>query len=239
MSTLSTVKAQLQNLIDISNRVTGKSDTDLTGVVNTLVNERDSFITGDTSEEIYSEVTKVGRYGLAGKPNLISVTLPNVIDIGYQGLSNNISLKNVNIPNATNLDTHVFYGDTGLESISLPSISYLASNTFNGCTSLKIVSLSVLGSIGSNCFTNCNEFAMLIIKNKISIASLGNINSFNNTPIASGTGYIYVPRNLIESYKTATNWATFASQFRALEDYTVDGTIDGELDWDKVNGGTA
>ena len=34
-----------------------------------------------------------------------------------------------------------------------------------------------------------------------------------------GTGYVYVPASLIETYKTATNWSAFANQFRAIEDY--------------------
>jgi hypothetical protein len=33
---------------------------------------------------------------------------------------------------------------------------------------------------------------------------------------------------LLESYKITTNWSSFATQFRALENYTVDGTITGE-----------
>lgn len=39
---------------------------------------------------------------------------------------------------------------------------------------------------------------------------------------------------LVDSYKAATNWSTYATQFRALEDYTVDGTITGELDSTKI-----
>jgi hypothetical protein len=31
-----------------------------------------------------------------------------------------------------------------------------------------------------------------------------------------------------------TNWTTFSAQFRALEDYTVDGTTTGELDESKI-----
>ena len=54
--------------------------------------------------------------------------------------------------------------------------------------------------------------------------------AFDSTPIKSGNGYIYVPFALIEQYKAATNWSTYAAQFRALEDYTVDGTITGGLD---------
>lgn len=238
MSTPNTVKAQLQNLIDFSNRKTGKSDTDLTGAVNTLVNERDSLIDGSITE-VYSEVTKVGRYGIAGNPNLVSVTLPNVTNIGYQGLSYNPSLKNVSITNAVEIDIYTFYNDTGLEYISIPSAKYLTSNLFNACTSLKIVDLNTPKYIDANCFSKCNEFATLIIKNAYSVTALLNINAFSDTLIASGTGYIYVPRAQIEAYKSATNWTAYASQFRALEDYTVDGTIDGELDWDKVNGGTA
>lgn len=57
---------------------------------------------------------------------------------------------------------------------------------------------------------------------------------FSGTPIASGKGYIYVPRTLVDSYKAANGWSTYASQFRALEDYTVDGTITGELDESKI-----
>ena len=53
-------------------------------------------------------------------------------------------------------------------------------------------------------------------------------------PIASGAGYIYVPAALVDSYKVATNWSTYAAQFRALEDYTVDGTTMGELDPNKI-----
>lgn len=32
-------------------------------------------------------------------------------------------------------------------------------------------------------------------------------------------GYIYVPQNLIEEYKSATNWSVAADYFRAIEDY--------------------
>ena len=33
------------------------------------------------------------------------------------------------------------------------------------------------------------------------------------------TGYIYVPRALVDSYKAATNWSTYADQICAIEDY--------------------
>jgi hypothetical protein len=39
---------------------------------------------------------------------------------------------------------------------------------------------------------------------------------------------------LVDEYKAATNWSTYAGRIRALEDYTVDGTITGELDESKI-----
>lgn len=42
-------------------------------------------------------------------------------------------------------------------------------------------------------------------------------NAFTGTPIASGTGYIYVPSALVDTYKT--KWSAFANQIRAIEDY--------------------
>ena len=41
---------------------------------------------------------------------------------------------------------------------------------------------------------------------------------FDNTPIASGTGYIYVSDNLVDTYKAATNWSAYASQIVAISE---------------------
>lgn len=54
----------------------------------------------------------------------------------------------------------------------------------------------------------------------------------------NGTGFtnthFYVRRALVDEFKTATNWSTYADMYRALEDYTVDGTATGELDMSKI-----
>ena len=51
------------------------------------------------------------------------------------------------------------------------------------------------------------------------VCNLKSTGALLNTPIAQGTGYIYVPKNLMEQYKVATNWTLYATQFRAIEDY--------------------
>jgi hypothetical protein len=63
----------------------------------------------------------------------------------------------------------------------------------------------------TSAFSNCNHFH-------------GTVNSQYN-PDGLKDGYIYVPKALLSDedetmdYRRATNWSTFASQFRAIEDY--------------------
>lgn len=90
-----------------------------------------------------------------------------------------------------------------------------------------------LTQIQSNAFGGCAKLIALTLKGN-AVVSLANASALDSTPIKSGTGYIYVPKALIEDYKVATNWTTYANQFRALEDYTVDGTITGKLDESKI-----
>lgn len=104
---------------------------------------------------------------------------------------------------------------------------------FYGCSQLTSADFPLATSIGSSTFSSCSQLTALILRSEKQ-CTLSNANAFNSTPIKSGTGYIYVPSALIDSYKSATNWSTYAAQFRALEDYTVDGTITGALDPEKT-----
>ena len=73
-------------------------------------------------------------------------------------------------------------------------------------------------NIATSGFNECSALKTLIIRTG-SVCKLANINAFNSTPIAKGTGFIYVPSSLKAEYETATNWTTYAAQLRAIEDY--------------------
>ena len=108
----------------------------------------------------------------------------------------------------------------------------IGSSAFYGCTALTEVNLPAVTSLENNAFRNTAVTAAIL--RGATMCALANTYAFMGTPIASGTGYIYVPAALVDSYKAATNWSTYAAQFRALEDYTVDGTTTGELDPTKI-----
>jgi surface protein len=105
---------------------------------------------------------------------------------------------------------------------NLPSTSNSTSMFYN-CNSLKAVIIRSFGTnyaLNSNAFNNCYHI-------------LGTVNATYN-PNGDKDGYIYVPKNMIETLSSATNWSAYADQIRALEDYTVDGTTTGELDESKI-----
>ena len=67
-------------------------------------------------------------------------------------------------------------------------------------------------------FHYCSSLTTAILRSE-TMCSLDDISVFADTPISKGTGYIYVPQALIESYQAHEKWSTYADQFRAIEDY--------------------
>ena len=118
--------------------------------------------------------------------------------------------------------------DRSITEISSSYAKTIGNSAFQECSNLTTVDFPAVTSITSSAFRTCSSLKSLLLRgNKVCTLSK---NVFVSTPISSGTGYIYVPSSLIEQYKAKTNWSTYAAQFRALENYTVDGTITGELD---------
>ena len=110
-------------------------------------------------------------------------------------------------------------GDTALETVTFPKVAFVAGQAMESCSALTYVDLPICKSIDAKGFNKCSSLETLILRKSDAICTLANVSAFTGTKIASGEGYIYVPSARIESYKTATNWSTFAAQFRAIEDY--------------------
>ena len=205
----------------------------------------DALLDGSLTE-ITSNAESVRDYMFSGCTALTSVNLPLATSMGNKTFNGCTALTSVNLPLARSMGSLVFGGCTALTSVNLPSVMRIDTAAFSGCTALTSVNLRPVRTIGPTAFYNCAKLTSVIIRSN-TMCALDTITAFNNCYHFHGTvdatynpdglkdGYIYVPRALIEDYKVATNWTTLATQFRALEDYTVDGTITGELDESKVN----
>lgn len=168
--------------------------------------------------------------------SMAEVDFPELEILGIQAFNTCGKLARIHMPKIKKIDMFTFVSCPVLENVVFQAVEEIVNGCFNSCTNLRKVDFHALKKIiTGDCFNNDTKLTAVIIRSN-SMATLGVATQFVNTPIASGTGYIYAPAALIEQYKVATNWATFADQFRALEDYTVDGTIMGELDETKIAG---
>lgn len=68
--------------------------------------------------------------------------------------------------------------------------------------------------IGDYAFYN-NDLSSLTLRAN-QVVTLGD-NALDGTPIANGSGYVYVPSDLISAYQADSAWSTYSSQIRAIE----------------------
>lgn len=148
-------------------------------------------ISGEYSND---RVTQIGAYAFRDCGGLTGISFPKVVSIGTQAFRS-CGLTAVNFPLVTVLGTFAFSNCTSLTSVDFPLVTVLGNQTFSDCTSLTSVVLRAS--------TVCN---------------LQSANVFTGTPIESGTGYVYVPDELVDSYKSATNWSVYADQIRPISE---------------------
>lgn len=133
-----------------------------------------------------------------------------------KAIMSGVGIQSVSLPNCVNASiNNIFYNCKSLESVNLPKLTYAYRGMFYGCSKLASLSLPCCNNIGVQAFMNASKLTSLTLGAN-SVATLQNSNAFTNTPIANGTGYIYVPSDLVESYKTANNWSTYANQIVAI-----------------------
>lgn len=120
-------------------------------------------------------------------------------DIKAYGISFIYNPMRVYLPKCTNLSA----------SNAIYSNSALYCACFDAVQSFGILSM------GSNTSLN----AVIVRSNSIPSVQTS---TFNNTPIASGTGYIYVPDDLVAQYQVATNWVTYAEQIKGMSEIPAD-----------------
>lgn len=199
----------------------------------------------------FPEATSIGSYAFGSCHALTSADFPKVSSVASNMFDTCPKLESVNFPNATSIGESAFTGCSQLENANIPNATNISARVFYKCNALKRADLPNATSIGSSAFYYCYLLRAVILRSE-TMCTLSSTNAFNvcyhilgtahttYNPNGDKDGYFYVPRALLSDddetmdYRRATNWSTYASQFRALEDYTVDGTITGELDPTKI-----
>ena len=118
----------------------------------------------------------------------------------------------------TTVGAYAFQNCSGLTSVSFPNVTSIGDYAFNAAHKLAKADLPKVTSIGQHGFSAANALEALILRNTEKVCSLGS-DAVSYTKISSGSGYIYVPAAIVDSYKAAANWQNYADQIRAIEDY--------------------
>lgn len=167
--------------------------------------------------------------------NISNFNTNNVTNMSYmfyycQELST-LDLHHFNTSKVTNM-SYMFNTCTKLETLDLNNFnteqvtqmaSMFAKSEFLTTLDLSSFDVSKVTNMG-NMFQNCYRLTKLIINNP-NVFTLKQTNVFTNTPIAGYTnytdgelGYVYVPDDLVETYKTAQVWSTYASQIKGISE---------------------
>lgn len=210
MSTLKNNTTELQTLLDTANALPDASGGDESQAYGFLY---------DTLTEIDCDVTSVRNSACQELSNLKTVNLPECTTLGISAFAKS-GIETINAPKLTSVGTYTFERCEKLQSVNFPLLKAITSGCFSYCYALAKADFGALESIANTAFTSCSSLVTLILRNTTKVCTLANIGAFSTSvPIRKGTGYIYVPSVLIDSYKTATNWSTVANQFRTIEDY--------------------
>lgn len=210
---------------------------DLSGVTSIGSNSFQNC-TSLTTVTLSSELRNIDAYAFSGCSLLVVSTLPDSLtSIGNGAFCNCESIASISCEGTiTTLAGSVFNGNSthpmALTSASFPNMALAASisavfgsaTAANACQLLEFCDIGSTTGIASNAFANCYALETLVLRKTASVCTLANVNAFTNTPMSGYnnlTGKVYVPSALIESYKTATNWATLYNagtvEFLAIE----------------------
>ena len=122
-----------------------------------------------------------------------------------------------------------------ITEISNNRVTTIGNYAFGICNALTTVSFPAVTTIGTYAFRDCFLLTSLMLQST-RVCTLSSINAFSGcyhilgtksttyNPTGAKDGYIYVPDDLVDSYKSATNWSTYASQIKPISEYTGDLT---------------
>lgn len=162
------------------------------------------------------------------------VTLQNVTQIGENAFYNCKALKTILADKLYNASRAAFNG-SGLTQVIFPKLETIREQAFAWCASLVKVKCDKATTILDDAFNGCANLETVDILGGSSLSSFSrnpltyfkNLVMRNTSKVTAtgsllwmpSTASIYVPDDLVEQYKTATNWSTKASQIKPLSTY--------------------
>ena len=191
---------------------------------------------GLTSYTVPDGVRVISNYVFGGFSNLLEIVLPNnLLSIGIQAFTDCSGLKQMYIPESvTEIRAAAFRACTSLEFVNIPPlVTQIPGELFTGDSSLReIVIPDGVTQIGSYAFRFCSSLTEITIP--ALVQSIGGqafyrcsgLESITVEPVTPPTGGnamfddtncpIYVPKESVQAYKSASYWSNYESRIQAM-----------------------
>lgn len=173
-------------------------------------------ITGNLNDSL-TKVTSIGSYAFYKCRYQENIALPRVTELNS---SSNCFASGL----ITGLDLTGLTGGIGasfangcslLTYVNAPNMTgMISSQAFFNCTALERAVFGAVASIQANAFKGDTSLQYVVIGGT-TVCTLANTNAFSN---CSALTAIYVPDDLVSSYKTATNWSTYSSKIKGVSE---------------------
>lgn len=176
-------------------------------------------INGTFVGEFYDErILRTKNYLFSGNKGMTRLELPEATLCGEYLCDSCTALEEAIIPKMSLVGNYAFSGCTGLKKVVATSATRLVNYCFRGCSALETVDCAPTTAINGMNFATTTSLKHLIIRTP-SVLQMSASGCLDATLIAKGEGYVYVQASLVDDWKEATNWAAYANQIRAIEDY--------------------
>lgn len=204
------------------------------------------FCTHMKSVSIPYAATNIGNNVFWYCTNLEHITIPSITSIPDNFLYFCSSIEKVSLPNTiTSIGSAAFRSCYSLKSVALgDNIISVGANAFNYCGSLRAIPFERcnISAVDTYLFYNCCSLTSIKLPAGVrsiasaAFASCDSIISYDFTALSavptivsntfitvSRICKIYVKQSLLERFKSATNWATFASYMVGVPDEDIIG----------------
>lgn len=177
-----------------------------------------ALIEGTLTKADYPTVTNVNQCAFYGQLNLTEVNLPEATTLG-QSAFGGCAMTSLSFPKVTSVGAECFAGCDNVKEIKqedFPLLEEIGAEAFKGMNGLEKVDVSV-PLIYGKAFANCSSLKTIVLRSKEMVLIDGE-KWIDNTPIANGDGYFYVPDDQVENYKVYAEFLTYTSQLKPLSE---------------------
>lgn len=156
--------------------------------------------------------TSIGSYTFYGDNNMVYIVIPRTVTTFNSNVFNGLSrLRSFTFPpSMTTMTSGALQSCSSLERIKLPGGTYtLYSSTLYGLGGIKYLKFPVKTNIPAQFCSAARNCEVFDFSDYTSVPTLANANAFSTT---SPVAVFKIPSSLLSSWKSASNWSTYAAQ---------------------------